>query len=73
MKKHISTYITIMLFSSMLFGQGEDQFSKNHQDIHKFIAQDVLQTTSYTYLLANENEKLRWVAIPKMDPNEKGE
>lgn len=34
---------------------------------HKFIVDEVIQTTSYTYLLANENNKLQWLALPKIE------
>lgn len=33
---------------------------------HKIVVAEVLQTTSYTYLKVNENDSLKWLAIPSM-------
>ena len=33
---------------------------------HKVVVQEVIQTTSYTYLHAKENDTLKWLAVPKM-------
>jgi len=48
-------------------GQQIDHIKKGHQDIHKFVLKETLQTTSYTYLLADDGEKSQWLAVPKMD------
>lgn len=36
-------------------------------NIHEFVVEEVLQTTSYTYLLANEKDSLQWLAMPKIE------
>lgn len=38
-----------------------------HVSNHKVTVQEVLQTTSYTYLYVKENDSLSWLAVPKMD------
>lgn len=47
-----------------------DKFSSNHPNIHKIVVKEVLQTTSYTYVHAEEKGELQWIAVPKMDANE---
>ena len=39
---------------------------------HKIVVEEVIQTTSYTYLHAKENDTLKWLAVPSMHAN-KGE
>lgn len=34
---------------------------------HRITIVEVIQTTSYTYLLANEKDSLRWLALPKIN------
>ena len=36
-------------------------------NIHEFVVQEVLQTKSYTYLLAREGDKTQWLAMPKIE------
>ena len=43
-----------------------------HVGNHRVIVEDVIQTTSYTYLYVKENDSLKWLAIPSMQAN-KGE
>jgi hypothetical protein len=33
---------------------------------HKVVVQEVIQTTSYTYLHVKENDTLKWLAVPSM-------
>jgi hypothetical protein len=46
--------------------QDNPDFKGNHPGVHKIIAKEVLQTTSYTYVHAEENGELNWIAVPKM-------
>src|ERR1039458_5772491 len=39
---------------------------EKHSGNHKIIIEEVIQTTSYTYLHAKENDSLKWFALPKM-------
>lgn len=41
-----------------------------HAGVHKVIIAQVIQTTSYTYVLAEEAGKKQWIAVPKMDVSE---
>jgi len=41
----------------------------NHPDVHKIVVKEVIQTTSYTYLLAEENGQVQWLAMPKIEAN----
>jgi len=54
---------------SVIYGncQNNSNFNANHPNVHKIVVKEVLQTTSYTYLLGEENGKKQWIAIPKMD------
>ncbi len=48
-------------------GQTQTQVNVNSSGIHKAIALEVLQTTSYTYLRVKENNIENWLAVPKME------
>ncbi len=65
--KIIFTIIATLLFILPGFGQDNAQFIKNHPGIHKVVVTDVLQTTSYTYLLGKENDKSQWIVVPKIE------
>lgn len=69
MKSFISVAVLI-LFTFPGIGQEMDKFSSNHPNIHKIVVKEVLQTTSYTYVHAEEKGELQWIAVPKMDANE---
>jgi hypothetical protein len=59
-----STIIAIIFFVSC----GQAQKSPHDQaNIHKFTVDEVLQTTSYTYLLADQNGTKQWLAMPRME------
>lgn len=62
--------ILILLVTMNGFSQHHGQSSKN--DMHKVIVEEVIQTSNYTYLNVKENDKLQWVAVPKMEA-QKGE
>ena len=57
---------------SVVYGncQNNGNYNANHPNVHKIVIKEVLQTTSYTYLLGEENGKQRWLAVPKMAANE---
>lgn len=40
-----------------------------HVQSHKVMVEEVVQTTSYTYLHVKENDTLKWLAVPKMAAN----
>ncbi|MBI2966492.1 MAG: hypothetical protein HYY40_01595 [Bacteroidetes bacterium] len=44
----------------------------NQTDVHKVLAQEVIQTTNYTYLRVEENEIEQWLAVPKMEASAGG-
>lgn len=69
MKSFISVAVLI-LFTFPGIGQESDNFSSNHPNIHKIVVKEVLQTTSYTYVYAEEKGELQWIAVPKMDAKE---
>lgn len=39
----------------------------NHPNVHKIVLNEVIQTTSYTYVQGSEEGTLQWIAVPKMD------
>jgi hypothetical protein len=47
--------------------QNKETLNAGHPNIHKILVKEVLQTTSYTYLYADEKGKLQWLAVPKME------
>ena len=60
--------IRITIFALTIFiSSGQAQNSPHEQaNIHQFVVEEVLQTSSYTYLLANENGSQQWLALPKI-------
>lgn len=62
--KLIYAFIALFLIVSDVLAQHAAHSKAN---IHEFVVEEVLQTTSYTYLLANEKDSLQWLAIPKME------
>ena len=63
----IFTLTISLLLLSQAYGQADKSMDSEHPDIHKILVQEVLQTSSYTYILAEENGDLQWIAIPKME------
>jgi hypothetical protein len=59
------TVLSIVIMSAL--GQHTDPSGNNHPSIHKIEVNEVIQTTSYTYIQARENGELQWIAIPKME------
>ena len=65
--KTLFTVVILSIAFIPVLGQNTPDSENNHPDIHKILVKEVLQTTSYTYVRAQENEELQWIAIPKMD------
>ena len=40
---------------------------ENISDVHEIMVEEVLQTSSYTYLKGKDNGELKWMVIPKME------
>lgn len=60
--------IVLILSLTIIVSCTEEQTSEySETNSYKFIVDEVIQTTRYTYLLANENEKLQWLALPKIE------
>ncbi|MCD4658013.1 MAG: hypothetical protein K8S87_10795 [Planctomycetes bacterium] len=64
--KYIFTSIAILGFISLSFGQHDEQFIEKHSNIHKVVVTEILQTSSHTYLLVQDGNKLQWLAVPKI-------
>ncbi len=62
--KLIHTVIAIALTISIGRAQNPTHSQSN---IHEIVVEQVLQTTSYTYLLAKENGQSQWLALPKIE------
>jgi hypothetical protein len=63
-------FFTVAFLFAFIFqssSQNKEGFNENHPNVHKIVVKEVLQTTSYTYLQAEENGKLQWLAVPKME------
>ena len=61
------TVAIVLIFILQGNGQINPSMNKNHPNIHKIVLSRVIQTTSYTYLQAEVNDELKWMAVPKMD------
>ena len=60
--KYITTIIAVISIAFYSQAQNSPHAQAN---IHQFVVEEVLQTTSYTYLLAKENKQ--WLALPKIE------
>jgi hypothetical protein len=58
-----NTLLALALFISCAQAQ---QSPHEQSNIHQFVVAEVLQATSYTYLLAVENNTEQWLALPKI-------
>ncbi|MCD4731044.1 MAG: hypothetical protein K8R74_10610 [Bacteroidales bacterium] len=65
--KLLFTISFLFVFFLMGTGQNTENVDVNHPNVHKIVVKEVLQTTSYTYLQAEENGQLQWLAMPKME------
>ncbi|MCB2219981.1 MAG: hypothetical protein KQI35_06255 [Bacteroidetes bacterium] len=61
------TGIILLLNLQFTHGQHDKQFIEHHSDIHRVLVEEVLQTTSYTYLHVRERDKSQWLAVPKIN------
>lgn len=62
--------VIVILFSLYsIYGLCQDpvDFHNNHPGVHKVIVKEVIQTNNYTYLNTDENGKLQWIAVPKIE------
>ena len=64
--KLIVSVIALALSLPHVFAQ-TGKMGSDHPDIHKIIVKEVLQASSYTYIHADENGSLLWIAIPRME------
>ena len=60
-------FITILSFFAIVSFCIAQNDAHSRLNIHEFVVQEVLQTTSYTYLLAREGDKTQWLALPKLE------
>ena len=65
--KLLFTITFLFAFYLMSTGQNTENVNDNHLNVHKIVVKEVLQTNSYTYIQAEENGQLQWLAIPKME------
>ena len=66
MMKNIIFLILIAVFTSCSDNVENKETEQNNWE-HKVTVTEVIQTSSYTYLLVNENNFDRWIAVAKMD------
>ena len=69
MMKSLLTASILIAFILPGFSQENSDFKGNHPNVHKIVVKEVLQTTSYTYVHAEENGELQWMAVPIMEAN----
>jgi len=69
MMKSLLTASILIAFILPGFSQESSEFKGNHPNVHKIVVKEVLQTTSYTYVHAEEDGSLKWIAVPKMAAN----
>lgn len=68
-RRLILAFTVLAVFIMHCRGQNNAPISPDHPNVHKIIVKEVLQTTSYTYVHAEENGEMQWIAIPKMTAN----
>lgn len=62
----VFTTLVLFFFSSCQSGQSSQLSAQSPSDVHKVTVKEVLQTSTYTYLLVTENTEENWLALPKM-------
>ncbi len=67
MKNYVLISMIVALFVSCQFNHPDEQKSKPATDSLQGIAKEVLQTSSYTYILLDINGKDTWIAGTKMN------
>ena len=60
------TPFIIALFATIPVCKSSPLPDEKHISNHKITVEEVIQTTSYTYLQVKENDSLKWLAIPSM-------
>jgi hypothetical protein len=65
--KFFLTVAFLYTFILQCTSQNKENFNESHPNVHKILVKEVLQTTSYTYLQTDENGKMQWLAVPKME------
>jgi len=65
--KTLLSVVILSLAVIPVLSQNSPESRTDHPNVHKIVVKEVLQTTSYTYVQAEENGELQWIAIPKMD------
>ncbi|MBE0646597.1 MAG: SH3-like domain-containing protein [Bacteroidales bacterium] len=75
MKLDIKLY-AFLLSVIALMGACQSNSSKKVDNLspnaHQVVAEEIIQTSKYTYVLVSEDEKGYWIAISKADVNEDG-
>jgi hypothetical protein len=66
MKYIIVAALAILMMSACQPGKNSQALAQGNNDVHKVMVKEVLQTSSYTYLLVTENSTESWLALPKM-------
>ncbi len=69
----ILTVPVLVIFISFSCNKTPDQVSVVQPVSHKFIVEEVLQASAYTYVLAKANQNSQWLVIPKMEIIKVGE
>jgi hypothetical protein len=69
----VITVIVLIIFISFSCNQTPVNEMAGQPGAHKFIVEEVMQASSYTYILASENEDHQWLAVPKMENINVGE
>lgn len=59
-------HAVIALALTISVGRAQNS-AHSKSNIHEIVVEQVLQTTSYTYLLAKENGQSQWLALPKIE------
>jgi len=67
-KPIFSFVLALILFSSCNSNQKKGELPYQ-SGVHKGEVKEVIQTTQYTYLLVNESDAEKWIAIPKKEVN----
>ncbi len=66
MKTNILACFLFIVFSACQSGQNSQAQAQSTDGVHTVIVKEVLQTSTYTYLLVTENSAENWLALPKM-------
>jgi len=60
-------YLVIILAVFVSCSNDTEKQSENNTWKHKVLVEEVIQTSSYTYLLVSEEGEEQWIAVSKMD------